>query len=134
MPSKWGPAQPQAGLCIGEDGNQPRLGEDAHSFDAPEFDEPCPRWYFPEVGCQVADDDAAAAAREVVDDDRPAVGEMCERTSETRLNAHADRRARDGRPHIKGHDPTSISRPSPPRSSRKPTRLRLSPPRIDTLT
>ena len=51
MPSKWGPAQPQAGPCIGEDGNQPRLGEDAHSFDAPEFDEPCIEWHLLEVGC-----------------------------------------------------------------------------------
>ena len=40
VPSKRWTAQPHAGLGVGEDGEQPWLGEDAHPFDAPEFDIP----------------------------------------------------------------------------------------------
>ena len=65
------------------------------------------------VGRAAEQKDAAAASREVIDDEHSSVGEMRERTPEPGLDAQADLRMRDDRPWINGHVSTSIPRHCP---------------------
>jgi hypothetical protein len=55
MPSKRWTAQPQAGLGVGEDGEQPWSAKTRTPSTLPTSTNP-DRWHLHEVGCRVADD------------------------------------------------------------------------------
>lgn len=133
MPDEWWSGQPQGGSAIIQHAEQSRLDEDPDVFDTRQLNILGTGVRVPEGARQIADDDAAAfaPAREVIDDDHPAMGESGERGAEGRLDAQTDPWAQDDHPRVNGHpgqyltSPNGLTpRPSAARLRHKPLALK----------